>query len=317
MNTKLVTTYFSAHYGPPYWGKRSRNEWYAYSLISICGLGVDTVCYTDNTDGGYDFLQSVKEKHNLNNLTIKIFDLQSSPFQDRIYKIRLNNSEKFNNEFHPFYTLPVSIYWLKWYFLNMEYEDGIYLYWIDAGLSTGAIFPYSLNPYKDEPGFKVKYKDGENHQEHAFKEFIFNKAFNLESMERINRFVEDKVLCLCRQNIMDNDYRLLEEKIQEPFSDQVIQSNKFPVGAMFGGNTLYLKQYINAFTEMANRILDRPEQDYVCTEQEIMGYIHVKHPEWFKDWTFTTFYNEESEIWDTLGGELKPFYKFFTNSLGQ
>ena len=102
---------------------------------------------------------------------------------------------------------------------------------------------------------------------------------------------------------MDNDYRLLEQKIQEPFSDKVIQSNKFPVGAMFGGNTPYLKQYINEFHEIAERILNRPEKDYLCTEQEIMGYIHVKYPEWFKDWTFNTFYHEEWDMWDPIEAE--------------
>jgi hypothetical protein len=319
MNTKLVTTYFPSHYNPPFWGKRSRDRWYAYSIISICGLGADTICYTDDRDNSYEFICDVKERHNLSNLTIKKFDLESSPFHERIYNIRLNNGEIYNNEFHPFYTLPIAIYWLKWHFLNLEYKDDTYLYWIDAGLSTGGLFPYIYNPYKDESGFKTKYHETGNHQEHAFKEFIFDKVFTSETMNRINTFVGDKILCVCRQDVMDNDYKLLEQKIQEPFSELVIQSNKFPVGAMFGGNTPYLKQYINIFHELAERILNRPEKDYLCTEQEIMGYIHVKYPEWFKDWTFNTFYHEEWDMWDPIEaekGKLKPFHRLFTKELG-
>jgi hypothetical protein len=314
MVTKLVTTFYAAHYDPPFWGKRSRYEWYSYSLISICGLGADIVCYTDDEQDGYNHLLRLKEKHNLTNLTIKKYNLKDSPFHDRIYNIRMNNPELYNNEFHPFYTLPMAIYWLKWHFLNMEYEDGIYLYWIDSGLSTGAIFPYKYNLYSTEPGFYIKYHDREHHHEHAFKEFIFAKILTPEALNKINEYVEDKILCVCRQNVMDNDYRLLETQIQESFSEQVISSNKFPVGAMFGGNTPYLKQYINAFTELAERVLSLPEQNYICTEQELMGYIHVKYPEWFKDWTFTTFYHEELPIWETIKDNpegVKPLHYLF------
>lgn len=315
MSTKLVTTFYAAHDGPPFWGKRSRFEWYAYSIISICNLGAEVVCYTDAGDKGFNYLSNIKEKHNLTNLTIKIFDLTTSPFHDRIYRNRMNNPELYNNEFHPFYTLPMAIYWLKWHFLDLEYDETKYVYWIDAGLSTGSLFPYTLCKYKDEEGFATRY----NHdKEQEYKHFIFTGAFNPQTMEKINTFVEDKILCICRQNVMDNDYKLLESKIQEEFSSDVITSNKFPVGAMFGGKTPHLKNYIIAFNELANRILELPEQNYACTEQELMGYIHVKHPEWFKDWTFNTFYQEESSVWADLvagGHETDSFYRFFTDPL--
>jgi hypothetical protein len=227
----------------------------------------------------------------------------------------MNNPELYNNGFHPFYTLPMAIYWLKWHFLDLEYDETKYVYWIDAGLSTGSLFPYALCKYKDEEGFTTRY----NHdREQEYKHFIFTGAFNSQTMDKINTFVEDKILCMCRQDVMDNDYRLLESKIQEEFSSDVISSNKFPVGAMFGGKTPYLRNYITVFTELANKILNLPEQNYVCTEQELMGYIHVKHPEWFKDWTFDTFYQEESTIWADLvagGHETDSFYRFFTDPL--
>lgn len=316
MPTKLVTTFFAAHAGPPFWGKLNRFEWYAYSIISICGLGAEVVCYTDAGDKGFDYLSSIKEKHNLTNLTIKIFNLTDSPFHDRIYRNRINNPELYNNEFHPFYTLPIAIYWLKWHFLDLEYDESKYVYWIDAGLSTGSLFPYIFCKYKNEPGFETRF----NHdREQEYKHFVFDKAFNPQTMEKINVFVEDKILCMCRQDTMDNDYRLLSEKIGEDVYDDIVRSNKFPVGAMFGGKTPYLKNYITAFTELANKILNLPEQNYACTEQELMGYIHIKHPEWFKDWTFNTFYQEESSVWSGLlesNSELKSFYRFFTDPLG-
>ena len=315
MVTKLVTTFYAAHHDPPFYGKRSRFEWYAYSLISICNLGAEVVCYTDKGDKGYDYLSNIKEKHNLTNLTIKIYDLTSSPFHERIYRNRINNPELYNNEFHPFYTLPVAIYWLKWHFLNMEHKDGIYLYWIDSGLSTGSLFPYTLCKYKDEEGFPTRYG---HDPEQAYKHFIFSGAFNPTTMNKINSFVEDKILCMCRQDVMDNDYRKLGNNINEDFYDDVVRSNRFPVGAMLGGKSEHIPKYTKAFNELAEKILELPEQNYVCTEQELMGYIHVKHPEWFKDWCFNTFYQEESTIWNDLlahDPNLKSFYRFFTDPL--
>jgi len=315
MSTKLVTTFFAAHDGPPFWGKRSRFEWYAYSIISICNLGAEVVCYTDAGDKGFDYLNEIKAKHNLTNLTIKLFDLTTSPFHDRIYRNRMNNPELYNNGFHPFYTLPIAIYWLKWHFLDLEYDETKYVYWIDAGLSTGSLFPYALCKYKDEEGFATRY----NHdREQGYKHFIFTGAFNPQTLDKINTFVEDKIHCTCRQDVMDNDYRKLGDNINEDFYDDIVRSNKFPVGAMFGGKTPYLRNYITAFTELANKILELPEQNYACTEQELMGYIHIKHPEWFKDWCFNTFYQEESTIWNDLlahDPNLKSFYRFFTDSL--
>ena len=34
-------------------------------------------------------------------------------------------------------------------------------------------------------------------------------------MNKINSFVEDKILCMCRQDVMDNDYRTLGNNINE------------------------------------------------------------------------------------------------------
>jgi hypothetical protein len=320
MSTKLVTSYYASYFGgEPYWGKQSRDEWYAYSIISICNLGAEVICYTNDDTPDYDFINNLKQKHNLDNLTIKLFNLQDSPFHTRIYNIRKNNADVYDNPLHPFYILPVSIYWLKWYFLNLEYQENIYLYWIDAGLSTGSLIPYALNKYKDEEGFASRYQgEGFVEYDHRYKHFIFDQAFNSTTMEKINTFVEDKILCLCRGYVMDNDYQLLENKIGLEFASAVIQSNQFPVAAMFGGNSSYLPLYISKFNEIAELILNLPEQDYLCTEQEIMGYIHVTYPEWFKKWEFSTFYHEESDNWEVLHNEnyeLKSFYKFFTDPL--
>jgi hypothetical protein len=314
MKTKLVTCFYADHTGYPYWGKLNRKEWYAYSLISLCNLGCPIICYTDVL--GFDFLIDLKQKHNLNNLEVKLFYIYESPYHKDITRIRLANPEIFDNPQHPLYTLPVTIYWIKWMLLQKEYEQNIYLYWIDIGLSTGSLIPFKLNKYKNENGFQNRYLDEENHREHEFKYFIFDQVFNSNSINQINSFVDDKILNLCRGYVMDNDYKSLEKFLGEEFSSDVINSNKFPVAAMFGGQSDKLVKYIDEFDRIAQKIIISSNEDYLCTEQEIMGYIHAKHPEWFKDWNFSTFYHDESSCWEGLHNEnypLKSFYKFFIN----
>lgn len=310
MNTKLVTAYYPVHNGPPLWGKEGRHRWYKHSIASICGVGVPVICYTD--EESYSEINEVKEQRQLDNLEIKIYDIASNPFQERIYKVRTEgNPNLYNNYLHPFYRMPFSIYWTKWIFLEMEYEPDTYLYWIDGGLSTDGIFPKRVNDYADEHGFDIRYAEmGNYYTDHEFKFHSFSKVFNPSLITKINDFVGDKILNLCRQNTTDNDFRLLEEKLSKPEVGAILNTNKFPVGAIFGGNSPYMLDYISEFKNVANQILEIG--DYVCTEQEIMGLIHTEHPEWFADWVFDEFYHED---WNIINdGQPTPYRTLFPNS---
>ena len=90
MKTKLVTSYYAFHNGEPFWGQLNRDRWYKYSLAAICGMGCEVVCYTDSGDRGYNQLVEIKEKFNLTNLTIKIYDLKKISDQAQAYAEPLN-----------------------------------------------------------------------------------------------------------------------------------------------------------------------------------------------------------------------------------
>ena len=310
MKTKLVTAYYPIHNGPPLWGKEGRHRWYKHSIASICGTGVPVVCYTDAGES-YNELNEIKEQRQLDNLTIKIYDILSNPFQERIYKVRTEgNPEIYNNHLHPFYRMPFSIYWTKWTFLEMEYEPDNYIYWIDAGLSTDGVFPKRANDYSDELGFDIRYAEmGNFYIDHEHKFHSFSKIFNPGLITKINNFVGDKILNLCRQNTTDNDFRLLEEKLNLT-AGEILRTNKYPVGAIFGGNSFHLLDYINEFNSVANKILEIG--DYACTEQEIMGLIHTEHPEWFADWVFDDFYHEDWKIMND--GKLSLYRTLYPNN---
>jgi hypothetical protein len=173
------------------------------------------------------------------------------------------------------------------------------------------VLPHRVNDYSHEPDFAIRYAGiGDYNAEHEFKFHSFSKVFNPEFINKINTFSEGKIINLCRQHQTDNDFYLLEEKLNL-VRGNILSANKFPVGALFGGNSPYLLDYIEAFNNAAERILT--VGDYMCTEQEIMGYIHVEYPEWFKDWVFDDFYHEDWKI--NNDHKLTPYRELYPNNI--
>lgn len=283
MKTKLVTSYYPFHNGEPYWGQLNRDRWYKYSLATISNMG-EIVCYTDPGDNGYNQLVELKEKHNLKNLTIKVYDIKDNPYQDRVYKIRTSKADRYNNpESIGFYTRPTVIYWMKFIFLTMEYEPNTQLYWIDSGLSHSGLFPSFANKYSVEPEFATFYGDAYMANEH--KVYHYDKAFTPDVLDKINNYAEDKIINLNRSMSDDNP-----AEFNTFLGVNVEYNNMFPVGGFFGGHSDLLLQYVVKSKETIEQILS---VDEVCSDQVIMAYVNATNKDWFKNWQFDTFYHED------------------------
>ena len=270
MRTKLVTSYYPYHSGEPFWGQGNRENWYRYSLANISNMG-EIVCYTD--DKGYNDLIQIKETYSLDNLTIKLYDLKDNPYQERVYKIRTEKAELYNNPQNMgTYFRSTVIYWMKFIFLTMEHEPNINMYWIDSGLSHDGLFPPYANKYSEE-GIDNEYK-----------KYHFNKAFNPEVLERINNYAEDKIVNLWRPQSDDNigDFNMWLDLDTD-------YESIFPAGGFFGGQSELLLEYINKCKEMVEKVLDK---DQVCSDQAIMAYINATNRNWFKNWKYDTFCHE-------------------------
>ena len=84
-NTKLVTAFYTEIHGYPFYGheEKSRHERYLHSMRVLNNMGVEIVCYCNNTQLG--LLTDYVNKFNLNNITLKVSNLSDSPFAERIY----------------------------------------------------------------------------------------------------------------------------------------------------------------------------------------------------------------------------------------
>jgi len=313
MKTKFVTSYYAYHSGDPFWGQKNRERWYKYSLISICNVNENVVCYTDNDDYGYNQLLEIKNMFNLNNLEIKIFKLSDNPWQERIYKIASSEKCPQYKDFtdYRFYLSP-QIYWLKFHFMYLEFEPNINLYWIDCGLSHSGLFAKSTNPYSELEGYDQGFPN-ENYGEVEFRYYNFTKAFTPEFVKRVNKFNNNKLINLCHTNSHYNFGQFLE-KLQLQDTLNIVNPINYPVAGFFGGNSNLIPKYVEYCYKLIEKILSY--DDYLIPEQEIMCYLNTKYPEYIKNWTFNTFYHEDWIEKGVFNPETEiSFSSFFTKNL--
>lgn len=287
MKNKIITSYYAFHSGPPFWGQANRDRWYKYSIVNLCNMGCEVICYTDGDDKGYNQLLEIKEKFKLENLNIKVYNLENNPFQQRVYDIRINNSEKYNNpDLMQYYCRSQQVYWMKYLFLEMENEPNINIFWIDCGLAHIGLFPSHASKYGSDEEYSTFYNNTGNYSENEYKLYYYDKAFNKDVLYKISNFAEDKIINLYR-NTSDDNYSIFNEKLNINTNYESV----YPVAGIFGGNSNLMVDYITKSKEVIEKVL--LTGDYLCTEQEIMGYINATNREWFKNWKFDTFYHED------------------------
>jgi len=302
---KFVTSFYAYHAHKPFWGANAREERYIFSLITLCNMKEEIVCYTDEGDLGYNQLTKIKEQYNLDNLTIKVYKLIDNPYQERVFNIRTSNAEKYDNPMDLFYGRSPQIYWLKFDFLLNEYEPDINLYWIDAGLSCEGMFPWYLSPYGHEEGYKNWYRDSQEPvATYVHKFYTFPDAFNQDTVKRITEFTEDKFVSVCRKGVSDCRYDLFEEVINERID---LSDGLFPVAGFFGGNSNYIPLIVSESKILIDLIL---QKDRLFNEEEILAYLQNKHRDIYKIWYCHTFYHEG--VPEACTPDMIPFHRFFS-----
>lgn len=305
MKTKFVTSFYGYHNGPPLWGELNRGNRYKHSLKTICGMGTEVVCYTDIGHKGFDELTSFKDEHNIENLTIKIYPILDNPYQERVYNIRMDETFEYNSEIYDHnspkiqfpYTRSPQIYFMKFHFLEMEFEPNINLYWIDCGLCHSGMFPSNLSTHEQDLKPDVLEKSPE------WKSYTYDLAFTPETVEVINNRADGKMMLMCRRNITDCNY----PNFFEAYGEHLQLNNLYPSGGVFGGSTDNLLEFTQESKDIIDIALNKKK--YLFGDEEILGSMKAKHPDWFNCWQFETYWHEELEYYRNG----ISFYKFFLN----
>jgi len=301
MKTKIVTAYWMDVEGYPFQGSLpNRKTRYLGSLIGHCqGSNLPVICYTH--EKSLKELTDIKNEYNLDNLEIKVLELNQIKYHDRISIIRDKN---FNTETVNFGLdgRGPEIMWGKFDVLERELDGFDRVYWVDAGLQHPGIFPWMYSKSYDP-----KYPDlniPKNWWAHL-DVFNFSKLIDSEIYTQLDKICDNKIMFVCSYGPQIG-YPFVQEGILEyPFE------SPYPVGGMFGGDVKILKKYIDICWEFAEKILDK---NILCTEEVIMKPSYNLIPENERvTLIFNSFASGEHDdfhyrMWDEEKNPLKPFY---------
>lgn len=270
MNTKIVTSFYTDIKDYPFYGHRdySRHERYLHSLRTLNNMNTKIVCYCNESQ--FESLQNYCRDFKLDNVELKISNLSSFLFADRMKEIKDNtNNFKFYHE----------VDWNKFYLLEKEYDETYqYIYWIDVGLSHRGLFLEKYNPFAD----KI---DGLSR---TYENYSFLGVFNNTMIQRMNEWLDDKLINLSNKLISHNVGEI------NNIMGTDIHFDSLSVGGIIGGNIKNLKWFIDTFYTDCKTILNN---EMIINHELIMSYIYELNKDKFKKFEFETWYHDD--YWKT------------------
>lgn len=304
MKTKIITAYWMDVHGYPYQGADPvRKTRYLGSLISHCqGINFPIICYTHKINESE--LLRLKEENNLQNLEIKILELNEVKFHKEISSIRDKNFNTDLNGRGP------EIMWGKFQAMEKELDDCDRIYWVDCGLQHPGIFPwmYCL-PYGDKKFHtnvtRPYWADCE------ITQYNFTKLFNTKIFEKLNGISQGKIVTLgCTSPLIGYEFKSKGIDVGEIVAP-------YPIGGMIGGDSKKFKKYLESFWGTCQKVI---EKGFLCTEEAIMKVAHDINKDIMITFTFGAYQTNEHdqyhfEVWDQSWNKPKPLYMVWNDIL--
>ena len=282
--------------GYPYQGAPIvRKERYLGSLKSHCqNLGHEIIVYTHSKN--LEEVEKLKNDYNLDNLTIKLLELNEVKLHSSINEVR----ERFFNE--GLNGRGPEIMWGKFDIIERESEDCDQIYWIDCGLQHPGIFPWM---------YSTKYNKVEDHHGDPFnwwadyEVFNFPTLFNETLINKIKNITNDKMFVISTPSPQTNYSQFTERGIV----DNVV--GPYLIAGMFGGNVDVVKEFTNNFWHYANEVI---KHDFLVTEESIMKMaFDLIDKEKIITFSFDVHATQghdkyHFQLWNESWNELKPLY---------
>lgn len=303
MNTKIITSFYLDCEGFPFHGTTPiRRPRYWGGLVYLCKgfYPIKVICYTHKKNLAE--LENLKEKHNIENLEIKIRELNEMKFHSKISKV-------LNNRFIPEISgRGLEILWGKFDLLERENNNIENIYWVDVGLTHSGIFPWRFNS---------KFNKIEHHIPCPFppliefenlEQYDFSSIINVSLIKKINSLLKRKIIFLGTLQPQINYDIFLAKKIITS-----LRSHYFPIGGFFGGNSFLIKEFTSIFWNIGEKVL---EKEILTTEEAIMKFCVDNFDENKTLKTcFDVHYDHSSDIvfnhftqWNASSEKPKPLY---------
>jgi len=267
MKTLLITGIYGKLWGTEFGGRPSREYHYRHSLNNILKMNpTKCVCFTSS--------EEINDLKNLFYGQFKIdqdilefveFDLQNTKYFDKIKKLKnIEKTKQYDR------CLEVQYNKFLWNYNLPQIKDYDRVYWFDAGLSHGGIFPN-------------EYKRDKSHEGH----FYIN-LFTPVYLEHLNKLTENKFLMISKNN---TDSFFWSQTLPQKYYREYDRS-KHIVGGFFGGTPNKFLDICNKFESMLVTLLDQENDLYM--EELIMTCMYFNDKEYFTLLEFDDWYKREN-----------------------
>lgn len=262
MKPQFITAIYTDLEGTRFNGNTSAiYERYQESLLSIAKGGYNIVCYTAQAH-----YPELKEKYaDYPNVKLIVQELNEHPYHERIEAIK---------DIDPRYTSETSwrsrcveIMWGKFFWLKdtlRELDDSDALFWIDAGIFHGGLFPDKFMSDKSSSPFDFDLITQDRNLFEDLVNYTGDKILNIKSIW-VNHGQDDYV------------------KVFKTGADYGV------IGGVFGGRKQLLEEYITQMIELMEATLDT---QVLLKEEELMYRLNSMTPSKFTDFTFNSWYHE-------------------------
>ena len=281
MKTLLITSLYSKLWGTEYGGRPSRTHHYKVSLLNILNLNpTKIICFTSPEE--LDDLSSLfydSHKVDRNFLELRSFDLADSKFFEEIRSKKDIDKMKtidrcYEIQYNKFF----------WFDLIEDRFDYDKVYWIDAGLSHGGLFP-------------GEYRDSSKGYDSNFTITLFRPEF----LQKLNEETGDKISVLSKTNA--GKFYWSQTVPRNYYS--AYNNTKHIIGGMFGGSPEKYEFFVREFEKLLKELLENENKLYM--EEMIMSCLFVKLNDHFIPREFDDWYKRESH----QDSQYKYFYELF------
>jgi hypothetical protein len=280
MKNLLVTCVFNNLYETKLGGRPGRSIQYTKSLSTITKMEQDIVVYTTEEDK--KLLLSDERIKNYNKIRFVIYDLYKDKnheyFQNKKDELGLINMDRCFEIMHN------KVIWMN----NHTDEGYDNIYWIDAGLSYGALFP-------------SKFRGGIE-----YEKYFENTLFTPKVFENLNK-INDKIFIIGG----NQTYHTFESSYSSLFQVPIKFNERYHIiGGFFGGNNNLIKELFLRYKNVLEKMIFL---GVLNMEEHLLTLLFNMDDSLFEIFEFTTWHHEESQLAIYNKDNEIYFYKIFEN----
>jgi len=282
MKTLLITSIYNNLWGTDLGGRTSREHHYKWSLLNILNTNpTKVVCFTseeDLEDLGKWFYDIHKVDKEL--LEFRVFDLYNCDHYNLIQSNKDVEFVKSHDRCH-------EIQYMKFFWSRLieDRHDYDRMYWIDAGLSHGGLFP-------------EEYMVGDKWESH-----FHISLFTPELLTKWNKESTDKIVMFSKNN---DDRYFWSQTIPSKYYNEYDRTRHI-IGGMFGGTPVAYDNLTTRFEELLLTLLDKENELY--HEELILSCMAVNTPQEYNLFKFDDWYARDEWADENIVNTL--FYHLF------